>query len=134
ARPAPVSEGIRPAPTTEAPVPTPPAFAALRAADALTVTAESAGPRAVVRIRGGLGLADARVRREGGEVIVTFDVGAETVPPSPAAAPPVENVDVEKVASLAVIHVKVPPEVPFDVKREPRLLTLTFGEEAALES
>ena len=71
---------------------------------------------------GGGGLADARVRREGGEVIVTFDVGAEAVPASPAAAPPVDNVHVEKVASLAVIHVTVAPEVPFDVKREPRLI------------
>ncbi|HVQ30292.1 MAG TPA: hypothetical protein VMV21_11965, partial [Vicinamibacteria bacterium] len=116
-----------------APTSATPAYAALRAADALTVSVESAGPRARVRIGGGLGLADARVRREGGEVIVTLDVGAEAVPASPAAKPPVDDVHVEKVASLAVIHVKVAPEVPFEVKREQRLLTLTFGEEA-LES
>ena len=112
-----------------------PAFAALRAAaEPLSVAVESVGPRALVRIRGGVGLADARVRREGGEVIVTFDVGAETVPASPPAAPPIDDVHVEKVASLAVIHVRVAPEVPFEVKREERLLTLTFGEEATLES
>ena len=115
--------------------PSPPAFAALRAAASpLTVAVESAGARALVRIRGGLGLADARVRREGGEVIVTLDVGPETVPASPAATPPIDDVHVEKLASLAVIHVRVAPEVPFDVKRETGLLTLTFGEEATLES
>jgi hypothetical protein len=94
---------------------------------------EPAPPRAILRIRGGAGLADARVRREGGEVIVTFDVGAEAVPPSPAARPPMDDVHVEKVATLAVIHVKVAPEVPFEVQREAGLISLAFGEEAALE-
>ena len=70
------------------------------------------------------------MRREGGEVIVTFDVGAEAVPASPAAGAPMDEVHVEKVATLAVIHVKVAPEVPFEVAREPRRITLTFGEES----
>ena len=52
------------------------------------VCVEPAAPKARVVIRGGAGLADARVRREGGEVIVTFDVGAEAVPASPKAAAP----------------------------------------------
>lgn len=112
----------------------PPAFAALRAPVVpLTVTVEEAGPKALVRIRGGAGLGDARVRREGGEVIVTFDVGAEAVPASPVAVPPIEEIHVEKVATLSVVHVKVAPEVPFEVSRVPGLLTLTFGEEAALD-
>ena len=71
-------------------------------AQPVAVTLERAGARAIVRISGGSGLADARVRREGGEVIVTFDVGALAVPPSPAAVPPVDDVHVEKVATLAV--------------------------------
>jgi hypothetical protein len=113
--------------------PSMPAFAALRAPAPLSVTVEEAGPKALVRIRGGAGLPDARVRREGGEVIVTFDVGALAVPASPGALPPVDEVHVEKVATLAVIHVKVAPEVPFEVAREEGLLTLTFGEEAGLD-
>ncbi|HEY6546777.1 MAG TPA: outer membrane beta-barrel protein, partial [Vicinamibacteria bacterium] len=93
-----------------------------------------AAPKARVVILGGAGLADARVRREGGEVIVTFDVGAEAVPASPKAAAPIDDVHVEKVATLAVIHVKVAPEVPFEVAREPGRISLTFGEEAALDT
>jgi hypothetical protein len=103
------------------------------AAAPVAVTLERAGAKAIVRIRGGVGLPDARVRREGGEVIVTFDVGALAVPPSPAAMPPVDGIHVEKVATLAVVHVKVAPEVPFEIQREARLLTLTFGEETSLE-
>jgi hypothetical protein len=130
------------APKSEAPPPAPipgdpdrPAFAALRdAKEPLTVVVEAAEPRALLRIRGGgAGLDEARVRREGGEVIVTFDLGAYAVPPSPAATPPMDNVHVEKVATLAMIHVKVAPEVPFEVKRDPGALTLTFGEEASLD-
>ena len=115
--------------------PGPPAYAALRAAAAepVAVTLERAGPKAIVRIRGGSGLPDARVRREGGEVIVTFDVGALAVPPSPAVEPPVDGIHVEKVATLAVVHVKVAPEVPFEIQREKHLLSLTFGEENPLE-
>ncbi|HEY6547363.1 MAG TPA: hypothetical protein VI589_05635, partial [Vicinamibacteria bacterium] len=110
-----------------------PAFAALPPAPPLAVTVEAAAPKALVKIRGGAGLGEARVRREGGEVIVTFDVGALAVPASPAPRPPIDEIHVEKVATLAVVHVKVAPEVPFEVAREPGLLTLTFGEEAALD-
>jgi hypothetical protein len=99
---------------------------------AITVASEARGPRAVVTIRGGVGLPLARVRRESGEVIVTFDAGEDTIGPAPPAIPPIDAIDVEKVATLAVVHVRVAPEVPFDVKREQDALLVSFGEETAV--
>ena len=96
----------------------------------VSVSVEPRPPRALVRITGGAGLAEARVRREGGEVIVTFDAENEAVAKAPAVLPPIDAIEAEKLAALAVVHVRVAPEVPFEVQREEGALVVLFGEAA----
>ncbi len=71
------------------------------------------------------------VRREGEEVVVGLgDASAEaaTLPP---VEPPVEDLRFERGEGGLALHVRVAPEVPFEVVREEALLTVLFGEEQA---
>jgi hypothetical protein len=66
--------------------------------------------------------------REDGEVVVRMPGGAPEDLALPAVEAPLEGLRVEREEAATVLHVTVPPEVPYSASREPGMITLVFGE------
>ncbi len=73
------------------------------------------------------------VRRAGDEVVVALGDASATEVALPPLETPVEALRFESGESGLALHVRVAPEVPFEVVREETLLTVLFGEEQAEE-
>jgi hypothetical protein len=92
-----------------------------------TMTIDS---RLALRVLATQPLAGASVRREGEDVVVSIVADVPDDFPEPEAVAPLERIVVLGRPGGASVFVKVPPEVPFEVRREAAVLTVLFGEEA----
>jgi hypothetical protein len=84
------------------------------------------GRPAVVVVAGGA-LADVAVRRDGSEVVMSLVAVAPEALAAPAVAPPLEALRIERAGGRVELRVRVPPEVPYEVRREVDRLVLVFG-------
>ncbi len=75
-------------------------------------------------------VAQASVERVGTEVVVSLAAELPESVPEPRVEAPLEAIRIERRPDGVALHVRVPPEVPFQVRRGETLLTVIFGEEA----
>ncbi|MGE5127170.1 MAG: hypothetical protein ACM3PV_12835, partial [Betaproteobacteria bacterium] len=75
----------------------------------------------------------ATVVREGEEVVVTVLAPAAAELATPALQAPLLAIGVERQAQATVFRLRVAPEVPFEVRHEPGMTTIVFGEQPAPE-
>jgi hypothetical protein len=75
----------------------------------------------------------ATVVREGEEVVVTVLAPAAAELATPALQAPLQAIGVERQAQATVFRLRVAPEVPFEVRHEPGMTTVLFGEQPAPE-
>jgi hypothetical protein len=87
--------------------------------------------RLALRVLTSVPLPAADVRRAGDEVLIDLGPASAESIVLPPLEPPVEDLRFEGDAIGLSLHVRVPPEVPFEVVRDDTLLTLLFGEEQA---
>jgi Putative beta-barrel porin 2 len=92
-----------------------------------TMTIDS---RIALRVLATEPLEGASVRREGPDVVVSFVADVADDFPEPEAPAPLQKIVVLGRPAGASVFVRVPPEVPFEVRREAAVLTVLFGEEA----
>jgi hypothetical protein len=92
-----------------------------------TMTIDS---RIALRVLATEPLEGASVRREGPDVVVSFVADVADDFPEPEAPAPLQKIVVLGRPGGASVFVRVPPEVPFEVRREAAVLTVLFGEEA----
>jgi hypothetical protein len=84
--------------------------------------------RPALRILTSEGMAPETIVREGGEIVVRLPGVAPEALALPEVAKPIEGLRIEREEAATVLHVTVPPEVPYSASREPGMLTLVFGE------
>jgi hypothetical protein len=68
------------------------------------------------------------ITRENGEVVVRLPGVAPEDLVLPVVETPIEGLRVEREEAATLLHVTLPPEVPYSASREPGMLTLVFGE------
>lgn len=105
--------------------------AALEAARVVSVHTHAVDGRPAVRIVAVGDLAGVTVRREAFEVVISLDAEAPDIPAPPGLAP-LTSIHLERDPPGMRVRIQVPPEVPFEVRREPGVLEVVFGEASAL--
>jgi hypothetical protein len=73
------------------------------------------------------------VVREGGEVVIRLAGAAPEGLALPPPEKPLEGIRVEREPGRTILRVAVAPEVPFEARHEPGMLTVVFGEQPAPE-
>jgi len=94
----------------------------------LAVRVETVESRQAVRVLLAGQLQRVEVRREGDEVHVRLDAEAVAGLTPPAVSAPLRSVAVEREDGGALLRIGVAPEVPYEVQRDPSVLTVFFGE------
>jgi Putative beta-barrel porin 2 len=89
--------------------------------------------RLALRVLTSVPLPAPEVRRAGEEVVVSLGESSADAATLPPLEPPVEELRFERSGGGLALHVRVPPEVPFEVVQEDTLLTVFLGEEQADE-
>lgn len=92
----------------------------------LAVRTEFVGSRAAVRLLMLGELGEVVVRREADEVVIALQARAEPMPP-PETVPPIEAVRIEAEPPGLAVRIRVPAELPYEVRREATALVLLFG-------
>jgi hypothetical protein len=92
----------------------------------VAMSATAVGPQSSLTLEGSADWRALSVRRNGDEVLLTLTAEAEGDLEVPAARPPMEAIELERVPGELRLHVKVPPDVPYQVQRAGRQLTLVF--------
>src|SRR5262249_28074493 len=87
--------------------------------------------RLALRVLTSVPVPRADLRRAGDEVLIDLGPASAESIALPPLEPPVEDLRFEGEASGLSLHVRIPPEVPFEVVRDDTLLTVLFGEEQA---
>lgn len=92
----------------------------------VAITASTVGPRSSVTIEGSTDWRSLSVKRNGDEVVVTLAAEADSGLEMPAPRPPIESLAIEHAAGELRVRVKVPSDVPYQLQREGKRLTLFF--------
>jgi hypothetical protein len=87
--------------------------------------------RLALRVLTSVPLPGADVRRAGDEVVIDLGAASAESIALPPLEPPVDELRFDGDANGLSLHVRIPPEVPFEVVRDDTLLTVLFGEEHA---
>ncbi len=75
----------------------------------------------------------ATVVRQGEELVVTVLALPAGELEMPAPQPPLQAIGVDRQAAATVLRLRIAPEVPFEVRQEPGMTTILFGEQPAAE-
>jgi hypothetical protein len=94
----------------------------------------AADPRPALRIVATAPFNEARVSREGRELVVSLGATAPQQLVLPPASPPIESLRLERVEGGVAFRVVVAPEVPFEIRRDGLLLVVVFGEATSAPS
>jgi hypothetical protein len=95
-------------------------------AQILAVRSETEGGRRALKVLAAEPL-DASVRREGPEVVVLLSGTARSGLAPPPALEPIESIRFDSRDTGLALRVRVPAEVPYEVRRDGTLLTVVFG-------
>jgi hypothetical protein len=97
----------------------------------LAVRVTPVGSRQALHVLCTRPVAEAKVERQGNEVVVSLEAEAPDSLSDPPATPPLEAIRIVRRPGGVSLWVRVAPEVPFEVKRQETLVTVLFGGEGA---
>jgi hypothetical protein len=97
----------------------------------ISLRAEGMGPREALKVVAAGDLGKVAVTRQGTEVVISTqsEASAEILPPAVSA--PLESVRIERSSAGMEVRVKVDRQVPYEVRRDPSMLTVVFGAASA---
>jgi hypothetical protein len=105
-----------------------PVLLAAAAPRVVAVRAATVDSRTAVTVLSSAALGEVDVRRAGNEVTVSLDAEPAAGLVAPAAEPPIESIEIEGGPAGTALRITVAPEVPYEVLRQEKELTLVFGE------
>jgi hypothetical protein len=93
------------------------------------VRAESLGPQQRIVVEGRGSLPEVTTRRDGRRLVVSLNARSNADLAAPAAVPPVERIELARVAERLLVTITLDPSVPYRVQREPNRIAILLGAE-----
>jgi Putative beta-barrel porin 2 len=93
----------------------------------VSVTSVMVGAKQAVVIEASSEWGAVSVRREGPEVVATLAAVGEPTLTEPEVQPPLQGIQLERAENELRVRIAVPADVPYEVRRDGKRLTLLFG-------